>query len=383
MVFKNNSERPYQICVRCVMDTSDPEIVFDETGLCNHCDNFYKNTSKKWFPDENGARRWEQIVDRVKADGKGKDYDCIIGISGGIDSAYMAYRLQSCDLRVLAVHVDGGWNSEIAVKNIELLVTKLKLDLYTYVVDWEEMADIQLAFLKAAVTNQDIPQDHAFFAQLYRQAIKNKIRYFFSGGNIATECILPKSWGYNAMDLRHLKAIHTRFGRRPLRSYPQIGFWTMYFANPYLHRIRSLRPLNYLDYNKSQAKEELTKVFGWRDYGDKHHESRFTKWFQAYYLPTKFGIDKRKAHLSSMIVTGHISRDAALAELEKPPYDMALLEEDLLFIAKKLYVGVDELKQIITLPPIGHSNYPTNKRLFALKDYVVSRFGNWLGSYRW
>jgi N-acetyl sugar amidotransferase len=352
------------------MDTSDPDITFDEDGHCNHCRTFYEVTRREWFPNEEGGRRWSEWVERIKAEGRGGEYDCIIGISGGVDSAYMAYRLKEYGLRMLAVHVDGGWNSEVAVKNIEMLVKKLDLDLFTYVVDWEEMQDLQLAFLRASVANQDVPQDHVFFAQLYRQATQHGIHYFLSGGNIATECILPPSWGYIAMDRRHLRAIHNRFGQRPLKSFPQVGFWRMYFWNPYVRRFRILRPLNFMPYVRDQAKEELAKAIGWRDYGSKHHESTFTRFFQSYYLPVRFGFDKRRAHLSSQIVTGQTARERALDELKDLPYDPATIEEDKRYIAKKLGLTLDEFQAIIKLPPRTNRDYPSNEWLFVMKDFI-------------
>jgi len=358
------------------MDTSDPEIAFDKDGLCTHCQKWDRSTSATWHPNDDGARIWQGWVDQMRKDGRGRDYDCIIGISGGCDSAYLAWKLRNSGLRMLAVHVDGGWNSEISVANIELLCKSLKLDLFTYVVDWDEMRDLQLAFFRSGVANQDVPQDHAFFAQLYRQAAKHRIRYFLSGGNLATECILPAAWGYNAMDRRHLRGIHARFGTRPLRSYPTVGFLSLYLVNPYLRRFRVLRPLNWMRYIKREAKQELTTGLGWRDYGDKHHESRFTKFFQSWYLPVKFGFDKRKAHLSSMINTGQITRDDALAELAKASFDATTLNEDKRFLAKKLGIGLEEFERILAQPVRTWQDYPSNAALFACKDRVV----RWLRS---
>lgn len=364
---------PYQVCVRCVMDTSDPEITFDARGCCNHCRAFDSGPRQSWLPNEEGARRWAGWVDRIRADGRGREYDCIIGLSGGVDSAYLAWRLRDSGLRMLAVHVDGGWNSEVAVGNIERIVKSLKIDLSTFVVDWEEMRDLQVAFLRASVANQDVPQDHAFFAQLYRQSVQYKIGYFLSGGNLATECILPSSWGYNAMDRRHLSAIHSRFGTRRLKSFPRIGFFTMYVMNRYVRRFRVLRPLDFMNYDKMRAKAELAENIGWRDYGEKHHESRFTKFFQSYYLPVKFGFDKRRAHLSSMVVTGQISRAEALATLEKPSFNAAEIDEDKRYLSRKLGLTLEEFEAILALPPKSYRDYPSNARLFALKDRFVAR----------
>jgi N-acetyl sugar amidotransferase len=353
------------------MDTSDPAIFFDEAGVCNHCLEYDSRIRPRIITGENGRRQWGKWVDTIKAAGKGHDYDCIIGISGGVDSAYLAWMLKDSGLRPLAVHVDGGWNSEVAVKNIELLVKSLHLDLYTHVVDWDEMRDLQVAFLKASVPNQDIPQDHAFFGQLHRQAIKFKIKFFLSGVNFATEGILPRSWGHSAMDLRHLRAVHAQFGSRPLVNFPQIGFFDTYFINPYIRRFKVIQPLNYVEYSKDRAKAQMAEAFGWRDYGGKHHESRWTKFFQNYYLPHKFGFDKRRAHLSSLIVSEQMSRDGALAEMEMPLYDLKELLYDKEFVAKKLGMTTENLDGIIALPPRSHMSYPTNSALYSFKDKVA------------
>jgi len=366
----------HAICVRCVMDTSDPAITFDSAGVCCYCRKWEHEERLTWHPNAEGERIWQGWVQQMKAEGKGKEYDCIIGISGGADSAYLAWKLRDSGLRMLAVHVDGGWNSEISVANIEMLCKSLQLDLFTYVVDWDEMRDLQLAFFRSGVANQDVPQDHAFFSQLYRQANRLRIRYFLSGGNLATECILPRAWGYNAMDRRHLRGIHRRFGTRPLRTFPTIGFLSLYVTNPFIRRFRVLRPLNWMKYIKKEAKLELSVGLGWKDYGDKHHESRFTKFFQSWYLPVKFGFDKRKAHLSSMINSEQITREEALAELSKAPFDATTLNEDKRFLAKKLGISLDEFGRILAQPVRTWQDYPSNAALFACKDRAM----RWLRS---
>lgn len=352
------------------MDTTDPDISFDHEGVCCHCRTFDAVTRPTWFPNEEGARRWERLVDQIRQDGKGKDYDCLIGLSGGLDSAYLAYKIRDAGLRILAVHVDAGWNSEIAVGNIERIVKKLKLDLYTHVVDWEEMRDLQLAFYRSSVANQDIPQDHAFTAELYHCAKRHKIKHFLSGGNIATECVLPASWGYNPLDLRHLMGIHRRFGRMPLRKYPHIGFFELYTIQV-LKRLVVSRPLNYMPYDRASAMDELVAAVGWRHYGAKHHESRFTKFFQTYYLPVKFGFDKRKAHLSSMILTGQMDRATALEELRQPHYDAREIEFDKRFIAKKMGISMEEFEEIFRAPKRTYLDYPSNDALFRAKAKVT------------
>ena len=356
-------DREYRICQRCIMDTSDPEITFDERGYCNHCNGFFENAPKVWFPNEEGTKKLQAIVAEMKRYGQGKDYDCILGLSGGVDSSFLAYKAKQLGLRPLAVHVDAGWNSELAVQNIENIVKKLDIDLFTCVIDWEEMRDLQLAFLKSGVANQDTPQDHALFAALYRFAIQNKIKYVLSGSNNATEFILPSSWGYDAMDSFHLKSIHKKFGERSLQTYPTVSFFSLYIAFRYIYGMEIITPLNYIPYNKSEAIQILEREIGWKYYGGKHYESRFTKFFQGYYLPQKFGYDKRKAHLSSLIVSGQISRDDALKEMEKEAYPVDQLAEDREFFIKKMRLTDQEFSDLMSIPNTKFSVYPSNHKL--------------------
>lgn len=364
--------KEYQICTRCIMDTTDPNIVFDEYGVCNHCREFDEVKSKNWFPNEDGKIKLKEIVDKIKASGKGKEYDCIIGLSGGVDSSYLVHKAVELGLRPLAVHVDAGWNSELAVKNIENICKKLNVDLFTEVINWEEIRDLQVAFLKAGVPNQDIPQDHAFFAGLYSFAVKNNIEYVLSGSNYATEGILPSSWGYNAMDSKHLKAIHKMFGNKKLKTYPVVSFYQYYYYYPILKKMKVAKLLNYMPYSKDDAIETLEKELDWRYYGGKHFESRFTKFFQAYYLPTRFNYDKRKAHLSSLIVSGLITRERALQEMEKELYSESQLREDKEFIAKKLKLSVQELDDLINMPLKYHEMYPSNEKLYRFVKGIYS-----------
>lgn len=347
----------YQICTRCVMDTSDPEISFDEAGVCNHCHNFDHVTSKLWHPNEHGKLKLEQIFERLKKEGRGKDYDCIIGLSGGVDSSYLALVLKDYGLRPLVVHVDAGWNSELAVHNIERIVKYCNYDLHTHVMNWNEVKDLQLAYLKSGVANQDVVQDHAFFASLYHFAVKNKIKYVISGGNIATECVFPNSWHHAGMDAINLRAIHKKFGKVKLKQYKTIGFFRYFFYYPFVKGMTAIRPLNYMPYDKSEALRELEEKVGYKDYGRKHGESRFTKFFQNYYLPEKFSIDKRKAHLSSVILTGQITREEALQELSKPLYNKEELLEDKSYVAKKLGISVQELDELTHSKGISYAEY--------------------------
>lgn len=355
----------YQICARCIMDTSDPEISFDENGVCNHCRRFDEVSRSDWFPNEEGERRLAQIVDTIKAEGRGKEYDCALGLSGGVDSSYLAYKAKEYGLRPLVIHVDAGWNSELAVSNIENICKVLDYDLHTHVVDWEDMRDMQLAFLRSGVANQDAPQDHAFFVALYSFAVKNNIRYVLNGSNIATESILPQSWGYNAMDSKFLQAIHRQFGSRKLTAYPTVSFLQYHFYYPYIRRMRVVRMLNYLHYNREEAKQLLIDKLGWKDYGAKHYESRFTKFFQGYFLPTRFGYDKRRAHLSSLVVSGQISRSDALAEMEESKYPDAEQREDRAYIIKKLGLSEEEFERLLNMPHKTFRDYPSNAKLYA------------------
>jgi N-acetyl sugar amidotransferase len=369
--------RPYQICTRCVMDTSDPDITFDEAGVCNHCRSYDAMVRDLVERAGRGERQseLEAIAARIKESGSGRDYDCIMGLSGGVDSSYVAYSAKRLGLRPLAVHFDSGWNSELAVSNIENIVKRLGIDLHTHVVDWEEMRDLQLAFFKASVANCDTPTDHAFPAVLYREAARHGIKYILSGTNYATEFILPSAWGYSSSDKRQLMDISRKFGKVRLKEYPRIGFFAQYLWYPYVRGIKTVRLLNYLPYDKQQAKKTIAAELGWRDYGGKHYESVFTRFFQGYYLPVKFGYDKRRAHLASLINSGQMSREEALAELEHPTYGAAQQQEDKEFVAKKLGLKPQELDAIFALPNRHYSEYKSNdwllKTALRLKRKVI------------
>jgi N-acetyl sugar amidotransferase len=375
--------RPYQMCVRTVMDTTDPDIWFDEHGVSSYALNYDSNIAPIVNAAQSGARRPEldAIVAKIKASGKGKPYDCVVGISGGVDSTYLILQAVRLGLRPLAVHFDSGWNSELAVGNIENIVNKLGLDLYTDVVDWREMKDLQLSFFKASVPNCDIPTDHAFASVAYQQAVKYGIKYILSGHNLVGESILPTAWGHSAADSRHVRAIQRRFGSVKLKTYPMLGPFKRHLWYEIIKGITSVDPLNYLPYSPKEAKVEIARELGWRDYGGKHHESVFTRYFQGYYLPHKFGYDKREAHLSSLILAGQETREAALRELEQPPYDEALRKQDHEFIAKKLGVSTDELEEIFERPPVAHLDYPhetwvwpATLKVLQLVSRTVKRF---------
>ena len=330
------------------MDTSDPEISFNDSRVCNHCIKFDLVASQQWFPNEEGRCRWAGVADEIKVAGAGREYDCILGLSGGVDSSYLALKARDWGLRPLVVHVDAGWNSELAVANIERIVKHCSYDLHTHVVDWEDMRDLHLAYLRAGVANQDVPQDHIFFASLYHFATKNGIRYILSGGNLATEGIFPDAWHGSAMDAINLRAIHKRFGERPLKQYKTISFFDYYLWYPFVKKMRTVRPLNYMPYVKAEALVELQQTVGYKPYPRKHGESLFTKLFQNYYLPTKFGYDKRRPHLSSLIVSGQLTRLDALAKLEEPLYDAQELEIDIAYFCKKLRISRAQFDELMS-----------------------------------
>jgi N-acetyl sugar amidotransferase len=346
------------------MDTTDPEIVFDENGECNHCKLARTFLNSSWHPDAKGEELLKEIVKKIQKEGEGKEYDCILGLSGGVDSSYLAYKAVELGLKPLVVHIDCGWNSEMAVKNIENLVKTLDLELHTYVVNWEEMKDLQLAFFKSSVANQDIPQDHAIFAALYKFAVKNNVKYVLNGSNFATESILPTSWGYNALDYKQIKAIHKRFGTVKLKTFPHVTFFKRYIYFTLIRRMEVVKMLNLIPYNKEKAMEIMTAKLGWRYYGGKHHESRFTKFFQAYYLPHKFGYDKRRSHYASLIVSGQTTRDEALKEMQKELYPPVELNDDFDYVAKKLGITSEKLKEYIEQPRKNYMDYPNNEWIF-------------------
>lgn len=380
---KDNKD--YHICLNCVMDTTDSEITFDDEGICNHCRKFYDSTSKNWFPNEEGIKKLQSIYATIKEKNKNKEYDCILGLSGGVDSSYLALKLYEAGVRPLVVHVDGGWNSELAVANIENLVNYCGWHLHTIVIDWEEMRDLQLAYLKSGIANQDVPQDHAFFASLYHFAIKHKVNYVISGGNIATESIFPDSWNWNAMDADSLHAIHKQFGTKKLKNYKTIGFYELYFYYPFLKKMKSIRPLNFMPYVKTEALQELKDKVGYKEYPRKHGESIFTKFFQNYWLPMKFDYDKRKPHLSSLIVANQMTRKEALEELKKPLYDEKELKEDKEYIAKKLGVSDEEFEKILNMPSHHYSDFANMenkyKRMKKIQKIVSKLLGKNLSNY--
>lgn len=367
----------YKICANCVMDTSDSKITFDINGVCDHCIDFYKNVKPNWHTDERGRAELEAIVEQIIKSGKGKDFDSILGISGGVDSSYMLHvTVKEFGLRPLVFHVDGGWNSELAVNNIEVMIDKLGLDLYTEVIDWEEMRDFQLSFFKAGVPHIDIPQDHAFIATMYNFANKYNIKYILNGGNVSTECVRnPMEWLYYGTDMAQIKDIHRRFGTIHIKKYPLSPILKHKFYLRYIKGIKVLKPLNYFPYIKKDAIKLLSEKYGWKEYPQKHFESRFTKFYEGYWLPVKFGYDTRKVQYSSLILTGQMTRDEALERLKVPAYDNDTIAEEFKYIATKLNITEEELKYYMDAPNKTYKDYKNQESMFMLGAKVLKTLG--------
>ncbi len=363
--------REYQRCTRCVMDTTDSKITFDEHGVCDHCRNFDRNIAPYWRPQENRMDELMELAEQIRKSGEGRDYDCILGLSGGADSSYLAYIAKEVmHLRPLAFVVDTGWNLNVAVDNIEKIVKGLDLDMYTEVINWKEMADLQLSFFKSGISSQDFPQDHAIFSALYNYAVKHRIKYVLTGSNNATEFIRPPvEWIY-MNDLTMAKDIHRKFGQRPLKTYPTCGMLKYKLYYRYVRGMHRVYPLDYVVYNKSEAEELLHEKYGWNKYENKHYENVFTRFFEGYYLPHKFGFDTRKNVLSNQILAGTITREEALHILEKPPYDEEQMKQDEEYIAKKLDITLEEFDRIIE----GPNKTPADYR----NSMWMIRFGVWV-----
>ncbi len=352
----------YQQCAISVMDNlADPDIKFDSEGISNYYYDYIEGEKKHVIKGEEGKSRLAEIIEKIKEEGKGKPYDCIMGLSGGVDSSYVALLAKNFGLRPLAVHFDNGWNSELAVMNIENIVSKCGFDLYTLVVDWEEFRDIQLSYIKASVVDIEVPTDHAIGATLLKLALKHNIKYSLSGSNVFSEFVMPKSWIYNKGDHTNLLDIHKKYGNKKIKTFPLNDTLLKKRAN--WAGVQQVNVLNYVDFNKQEAKDVIAKELGWRDYGGKHYESLFTKFYQAYILPQKFKIDKRKSHLSTLIFSGQLTKEEAVKELEQPLYDSAVLQKEKDFFLKKLGLSPEEWKQIMETPPQSHLKFETEQPL--------------------
>ncbi|MCU7548492.1 N-acetyl sugar amidotransferase [Chitinophagaceae bacterium LB-8] len=367
----------YQICTNCVMDTSDSKIVFDDKGVCDHCNDFYTNVKSNWHTDEKGRKELDAVVEKIKKEGKGKDFDCILGMSGGVDSSYLLHlAVTQLGLRPLVFHVDGGWNSELAVNNIQVMVEKLGLDLYTEVINWEEMKDFQLAFFKSGVPHLDIPQDHAFIATLYKFADKYKIKYILNGGNISTECVRnPMEWLYYGTDMAQIKDIIRQFGTVKMETYPFSPIFRHKFYLRYIKGVQVVKPLNYMPYIKEEALQLLADTYGWKPYPQKHFESRFTKFYEGYWLPERFGFDTRKVQYSSLILTKQMTREEALEKLKKPAYNPETIEDEFNYVATKLGITSDTLRGYFNSEKKYYQDYKNQESIFKLGAKVLKYLG--------
>jgi N-acetyl sugar amidotransferase len=351
-------------------------IHFDANGFCDHCNTFYSKIKPNWHTDHRGLETLEILVAKIKKESNGKDFDCLMGMSGGIDSSYLLYKMVSeFGLRPLVFHVDAGWNSQIAVNNIERLVDGLGLDLYTEVINWEEMKDLQLAFFKSGVPHIDVPQDHAFFATMYKFASKYKIKTILTGGNYSTECVRnPIEWMYYQSDSIQLNDIYTKFGSGKLKDYEVTNILWHKLWLPYFRGIKLYRPLDFLPYNKEQAMQELEDKFGYQKYPQKHFESRFTRFYEGFWLPERFGFDTRKVQYSSLILTNQMTRDEALIKLQEKVYTKEQIDEDFDYISNKLGITVDELWSYFYAPKKTYKDYKSQENLYSLGAKVMRYF---------
>lgn len=359
------------------MDTTDQNIHFDEEGVCNHCKDYQKKIIGRLFQGSEGKKKIESFIRKIKKEGINKKYDCIIGLSGGVDSTYLAYLAkEEFGLKPLVVHLDNGWNSKIATKNINKVVKKLELDLFTYVINWEEFKDLQLAYLKASVLDIEALTDHAIKAALYKKANDEGIKYILSGVNLSTEGVIPFSWRYNKGDSKNIISIHKKYGKLPIETFPMLTILQR-INYQFFKGIREIEVLNYVDYNKKKVKQKIIDELGWEDYGSKHGESVFTKFYQDYILPKKFGINKKRAHLSSLICSGQISREMALEEIENSIKDSGELKFEKEYVLRKLGLSREEFDKLMALPVKSHHDYPNNDKLFRnLRKIYLKILGN-------
>lgn len=373
---KKSNKREYQICTNCVMDTTDSKIVFDEKGVCDHCNTFYNDILPDWKPNQSRDAELEVIAQKIRNEGKGKKYDCIIGLSGGMDSSYLAYiAKEKMGLKPLLYTVDTGWNLDIANQNVEKIVKGLNLDLHKEIVDWEEMKDLQLAFFKSQVPYQDFPQDHAIFAGLYNYAVKNGIKYVLTGANNATECVRPPvEWVY-VNDIKLMKDIHKKFGKVELKTFPMCGMLKYRIYYPYIKGMKRIAPLDYIKYDKTSVENELKEKFGWQNYSNKHYENIFTRFYEGYYLPTKFGYDKRKCYYSNLILTGQMTRDEAIRKLSYSPYDELTIKSDKEYVSSKLGITLDDFTKLMEGPNKSYEDYKNSLGVIQLFIKIAKVLG--------
>lgn len=368
----------YRICNRCVMDTTDPNIEFDADGVCNHCTTYFERVESELFSETAEAdHRLSQLIDTIKTEGRNQEYDCIIGVSGGVDSTYVALQARELGLRPLAIHLDNGWNSNLAVTNIQKTLDVLDIDLHTEVLDWDEFRALQLSFLHASTPDAEVPTDHAIQAVLNQLARRFGVRYVLGGSNFSTEAIMPIAWSHGMRDWRYIKKVHSQFSRIPLRTFPHFTL-TQFASDMFIKRLRLVYLLNYVPYVKTDAMQAIQDKLGWVYYGGKHYESIYTRFFQGYILPRKFGFDKRRGHESTLVCSGQLTREQALKNLEAPIYPSEeLLEEDREFVIKKLGLTEHQFVEIMELPPKTFADYPSYERMpffrLALMGYRLAR----------
>ncbi|AYZ13430.1 N-acetyl sugar amidotransferase [Chryseobacterium arthrosphaerae] len=368
-----------RICKRCVMDTTDPVITFDNEGHCNYCNSYLQNDFT-YSPEK--ERQLQLVIDEIKQAGKGKKYDCIIGVSGGVDSTYVAYEVKRRGLRPLAVHLDNGWNSELAVSNIQKCLDKLGIDLYTYVIDWKEFKDLQMSFLKASVPGMEIPTDHGIISILNQTAIKNNVRYIINGSNGSSEFIMSPRWseGEAQRDWLMVKNVHKQFGTAKLKTFPRTTIFDN-FKNKLVHKLAVINILNYVDYSKEKGKKLIEEELGWVYYGGKHYESIYTRFTQAYIQPRKFNIDKRKAHHSNLICAGEMTREEALLDLQQDPYpNPTMMEEDRQYFMKKLGMSETDFQNMMNAPTKSYLDYKGyyNSGFYKKLYDTAFKFHEWL-----
>lgn len=347
----------YHQCKRCIMDNvNDPDIFFDKEGNCNYCNSYIQYTDSQKKNKEHLFETIEPLLEQIKAENKNKKYDCIVGVSGGTDSAFLTYKLIEFGLRPLAVHFDNGWNSETASQNIEMLLKKLNVDLFTAVIDWEEFKDMQLSFLKAGVIDIELLTDLAIIGLLYKASLEFDTKYIFTGHNTSTEFILPETWYHFKLDSLNIKSIHEKYGTRRIKTFPLLTFRQQYYHAKY-RKTKIIALLDYLNYDKKSAQQLLFEKIGWKTYGAKHNESIFTRFYQNYILPVKFNVDKRKAHLSSLICSGQITRDEALMEMKTEIWKAPQTLEDKNYVLKKLEITEAEFNKWMNEKPVSHLSF--------------------------
>lgn len=370
-------KEPYKICTKTVMDTSDPDIEFDDKGVSNHWHSYFKRQQRIHTDEKYRDLQLSKLVQDISSNRRKKKYDTIVGVSGGVDSTYVCYLAKELGLNPLAVHFDNGWNSEIAVSNIENTLSELDIDLYTYVVDWNEFKDLQLSFLKASTPDGEVPTDHGMIALLYKLANQNGIKHILTGVNFKTESVLPLKWGYGYFDLKYIKSIHKKFGSLKLKTYPTLSLLKLFYYSK-IRGIKFISFLDYVDYDKKVAMKLIADKLNWTDYGGKHYESVYTRFYQSYILPSKHNIDKRRAHLSNLICSNQMTREAALEELKKEIYPQEKIQSEKKFVANKFGLSYDEFDELLARENKIFNDYSNSYELFEFLKKVKKAIKKYL-----